>query len=681
MPWQKGPAVNVTRHTNSWRFFVSICVGILSAQALSLRNISDTGYTGFHELASTGLDSMAQLGAGGGFLLAAGLSVLFYLLLPFVCKANRRERWTAGIVSAVLSLTIVYSREIPRAGSQTNSWPDYITASFHYNQPVFFIVFILQLLAICPILAAILCWLKSICDRVPTLQTRQTKGAMVPAPLLGKVAWWRRVLVVLDGKSLHLLAGTVLIFICWAPVMLICGRATVGIDAILQLIQFKTGHAWDPMTMKELPGYVGQDHHPFLDTFLYGFFYDVGVHFGSAMAGMRLLVILQALVAAFSLVMALTWIRRRTRLPDLSVFLLLCFVAFMPAFPMHMVQILKDMTWVPFFLLWMIAFFEIVYRCLCEQDVGWKLMTAFIALAVVSGLTKKTGVYVTTLSLLVLAVFMRKRSLTILTAAFLPALLVLVLVPSVVLPAIGYAPGGKQESLSVPIQQVSKVVIDHGKDIAPQDRAVIDRVLDVEAIGPHWTSFSTDNAKHYGYKVSSTSGDRAEFLKVWVKLFFRFPRDYVSAVGFLADFSSLGYTYYVLDPIRCGWWEAGGQDLFEDYQECALNYTQEKVALPMKQALNKTPPFSFMGSVSLYVVWLPFITIALAIMQRRYKAFYLLIPFAVSWLILLASPTFASRYSIAFLFCSVLTCAIPFVFQSSQEKVLQERSHGTDKRK
>lgn len=646
------------------RLIISACVGIIGAQALAFRSISAQAYDGFSELTQSGLDSVAQLGSAGSMLFATGLGALFYLLFPALVSVKTRERVIAAVCSFFLASTIVYSRQIPKPGSQPFQYPDYLVNSPNNQRPLFFMVVAIQLVVVTSILTACLCWLKLRSDLMPPW-VQDGDCALISDSLKEKRSVWRRIIVVLDGKPWHIILATLGVFVCWLPVVIIVGSASVGIDTMVQLIQFRTGHVWDPMTMQELPGYAGQDHHPFLDTYLYGAFDLLGLKLGNEMIGMQIFVILQSLVGAFALVVSLTWLRKRTDLSDGVLFVLLFFVAFMPAFPIFMTQVLKDSTWVPIFTLWTVALFETIYRCLHDRRLGWKLLVCLSVLGILSGLTKKTGIYVTTLSMLVLIVVMRKKILPLLVSAAVPAILVMVVVPLVVLPAIGYAPGGPQEPLSIPIQQVSKVAIDYGNELSPKDRKTINKVLDVDAVRHKWNYANCDYAKHFGYKVSSTSKDRSDFIKVWIRLAFKYPKEYFSSMRFVMSSFTMGDTFYFVVPERCGWWDTGGKSLFKGYEDCKLNYTQEKVVLPILHTLNKLPPFSFLGSVSLYVIWVPMVATALAIMKRRYAALYFMIPSVATWGNLLLIPAFASRYAVSFLFCSVLMCALPFIRESS----------------
>ena len=639
------------------RCLLSVAVGILCAQSLAFRNVDSAAFDNFANLTAKGLDSIAQFGPAGSIALAVCLGVLFYRFYPDFKHAGKRDQLISVILSFFLALSIVVPRLMKLPDKPFDSYPNYVGGVPQWHKPIFWMVASIQLLTIGFTLAVILCWLmRKAAGFVECRNTGGVSTAIHPTNL----SIWEKGVRFFDGKPMHMTVATLAMVLCWLPMLVIQGPAIIGVDSMVQLVQFRTGHVWDPMTMAELPGYVGQDHHPFFDTYLYGLFDELGLWLGQEILGFRILVILQSIVAAFAIVVSLVWIRKRTNLPDSCICACWGLAAILPAFPMYMSIVLKDSTWVSIFLLWMVAFFEVIYRCNNNHAIGWKLVLCLVVLGLFSGLTKKLGIYVTTVSLLLAIIVIRKQFAAFLISMLVPAALVIGFVPMVVLPALDIAPGGPQEAISVPIQQLSKVAIFHQDELSKSDRQAIDRVLDIDHLKPYWQADSADYAKHYGYRPDASSSDRKNFILTWIRLFFRYPKDYIAAVPYLISPFVYGETYYYSGPVRCGWWEAGGSRILTEYPECGLSYTQEKIAVPLTSALNKIPPFSFVGSEALYTVWLPLTALGLTLSIRRYKNLCYLIPTVVSWCSLFLLPAHQARYTLSFLFVFALTIAVPF---------------------
>ena len=640
------------------RCLLSVGVGILGAQSLAFRNVDSAAFDNFSTLTARGLDSIAQVGPVGIAILALGIGLLFYKLYPEFQNAGRRNRLTASIVAFILALSVVIPRLVKKTITSFNTYPDYLGGVPRWHEPIFWLVALIQLLSIGSVLAVSFCWLIHKTVDLGEPASPDAKDIIAPP---GHTTIWERGARLFDGTPGHLVLATAVTLLCWVPMLIINGPANLGFDTMVQLIQVRTNHVWDPMMMVELPGYAGQDHHPFVDTYLYGLFDEFGLWLGNEILGFCILVVLQSIATAFALVMSFVWLKKRTNLPDSCVCICWCLAAFLPAFPMYMSAIVKDSTWISIFLLWMVAFFETLYRCNNNQSVGWKLIICLIVLGVLSGLTKKTGIYVTTLSLFMLLIFLRKQIIPLLVSTLVPALLVIGLVPMVVLPALNIAPGGPQEALSVPIQQLSKVTVLHKDELSQSDREAINKVVDTDRAASQWRDSSADYAKHYGYKINSSSKDRKQFIKTWIRLFFRYPKDYIAAVPYLVDSFVFGNTYYFSGPVRCGWWEAGGFKLLKGYSDCKPSYTQEKIGIPLTDALNKLPPFSFLGSEALYTLWLPVMSLGLTVAKRKYRNVLYLMPSVATWGTLLLLAAHSPRYSLCFLFIFALTIAIPFV--------------------
>ena len=133
-------------------------------------------------------------------------------------------------------------------------------------------------------------------------------------------------------------------------------------DTMVQLIQMRGFRVWDPMMMTYLDGYTLSDHNPFFDSFIYGAFDRIGLMLGHEMWGFVLYIWGQAFIGAFSLVLMLAWINSRIHLNSKIMLFFMGFVAFVPSFSSYLTVIMKDSTWIPFFTVWMVLYFELVYR-------------------------------------------------------------------------------------------------------------------------------------------------------------------------------------------------------------------------------------------------------------------------------------------------------------------------------
>ena len=186
-------------------------------------------------------------------------------------------------------------------------------------------------------------------------------------------------------------------------------------------------------------------------------------------------------------------------------------------------------------------------------------------------------------------------------------------------------------------------------------------MLKIDKAKKNYDPLITDNAKHYGYKTTSTSKDRVNFLMLWAKLFFKYPISYFSSVTFLKDAFLVGPTYYYTSSVRCGWYEAGGYAILPEYKECTPSTLKSKIALPLVNLLNRIPPFSFLGSESLYTAWIPCLSVGACITRKKWKNLIYFTPVLFLELTMLILPAHQVRYSLGLLFTFALTIAVPFI--------------------
>ena len=101
------------------------------------------------------------------------------------------------------------------------------------------------------------------------------------------------------------------------------------------------------------------DHHPILDTYLYGWFTDIGRALGSIDAGVYIFCLVQAFLTAWALACCLILVRRLGGRRDVCV-ALLAFLCLYWHLPIYASAMAKDATFLPFFLLFSVASIEVM---------------------------------------------------------------------------------------------------------------------------------------------------------------------------------------------------------------------------------------------------------------------------------------------------------------------------------
>ena len=276
------------------------------------------------------------------------------------------------------------------------------------------------------------------------------------------------------------------------------------------------------------------DHHPFMMTYLYVGFAHIGkALFNNAIYGLYLLVLVQSLLSTLAIACTVCYTGKYNT-PWECRFFIAAFLTLFPIIPMMSMSLAKDTFNTPFFVFFSIAFCEL-WRTQGEilKSVSFNVFFILDVLAV--SLTKKTGMYIIVLALLLLACFVVKHwscKIATIVLGSVPYLVVGIIVPTFILPALHIAPGESNEILAVPMQQVANVVHDHKDDLSA---AEIDKIqqtyhMDIDQLQGAYCWYKADPIK--GQELSSK--DVHALITTWMKQLVKHPGDMIAGWGGLS---------------------------------------------------------------------------------------------------------------------------------------------------
>lgn len=276
------------------------------------------------------------------------------------------------------------------------------------------------------------------------------------------------------------------------------------------------------------------DHHPFMMTYLYVGFAHIGkALFNNAIYGLYLLVLVQSLLSTLAIACTVCYTGKYNT-PWKCRFFIAAFLTLFPIIPMMSMSLAKDTLNTPFFVFFSIAFCEL-WRTQGEilKSVSFNVFFILDVLAV--SLTKKTGMYIIVLALLLLACFVVKHwscKIATIVLGSVPYLVVGIIVPTFILPALHIAPGESNEILAVPMQQVANVVHDHKDDLSA---AEIDKIqqtyhMDIDQLQDAYCWYKADPIK--GQELSSK--DVHALITTWMKQLVKHPGDMIAGWGGLS---------------------------------------------------------------------------------------------------------------------------------------------------
>lgn len=290
-------------------------------------------------------------------------------------------------------------------------------------------------------------------------------------------------------------------------------------------------------------------HHPLAHTLLVGLFMRLGAAMGNVNTGIAMYTAFQMICLAAAFAAGIAWLRA---IGAGKVWVWLTWI-WGCLFPIHLymsITVTKDVFFTVFFILQLVCFCQLLRRGVSRPGVsGWDLCYLLSTVGMI--LFRNNGRYALLPVLFFLAAGCIRRHgdrrlLLRLLAGTLAGFLLGSAGLSLLSRATSAQQGDKREMLSIPIQQLARTMIYHGgvgvldeDDATMEDediRLVNDFILD-EAYREYRPDIADPVKRHtYTHVVRYRTG---EFLKTYLRLFVRYPGDYVNA----AFAVNMGYYY------------------------------------------------------------------------------------------------------------------------------------------
>lgn len=459
----------------------------------------------------------------------------------------------------------------------------------------------------------------------------------------------------LTAKSIALFTAVMLV--CWIPCMLAFFPANMNWDTFYQISQCYPGeYPIYFIPWADAGAYTDarfSDHHPIFTTLVYGLFARVSdVLFGSWNAGLFVLAFLQCVVTAASLVFACAYFRRRggARWLILLAYVLFCTSSLVSNAAM---TILKDSFFAWIYVLFFIAMFEVV-RSRGEVLSRRRNLLLFIALLMLLSLTKKTGIYLSVVSVVVCALYYRRYWKQWLAAFLAPAVLMFVLMPYVVFPALDVIPGGKQELLGPLFQQTARYALEHPDEVTDEQREAIDAVLPYDDLASLYDySFSDPVKFQWRYDTASTA-DLVTYFGVWAQQGLQDPRTYIEATAgncyaFFSDTATFPITPFFGTDVDVQLLKSWQPEAFGGLSQAYSEFYVQLADIPI---------VGFVLHSVLYTWWIPILCL-FALGKRIGVLLPALIPTLFLIFCNLIAPTGDLRYAWPLVFTApLLICAV-----------------------
>lgn len=430
------------------------------------------------------------------------------------------------------------------------------------------------------------------------------------------------------GKKEFLLTW-LFIFLCWVPVLLALYPGILAYDTHRQIPQFFSGEY--------------TTHHPVFSTLLIGGGFKAGLElFGSYNAGITFYGVAQ-MIAMSGIFAYVCGAVKKFGVPAVYRLGMILFLALFPINPVWGLNPTKDVLYTGFILLLLLTVLEIIYDRESFFS-SWKKPLKFIIIAVLVGLNRNTGIYVIVLLALLLVICYRKHWKSML-AMCLVAVVACGLSISGINHAVNAKKGSTREMLSVPLQQIARVVYYNEDELSEAEMATIYELVAEERFEDYNPQVS-DPIKN-GFIDENFHAAPGKYIKLWMDLGKRYPGVYINAFlensmgAWYPDWDYPSHHRYLQLKVRTDT-KGVGDAVYRDSKFEGLLTVLEKIFHDAK--FMDYPLISQMFSVPLQFWILLFCTFAAIYYRKKKLLLAMAIPLII-WLTVLVGPIILLRYT------------------------------------
>lgn len=289
--------------------------------------------------------------------------------------------------------------------------------------------------------------------------------------------------------------------------------------------------------------YYPTGHHPWSATLIFGFLFSVGRKIGGVNAGLFLIVVVQIITSSLIYAKVIYFLGKnwgKSAAITSLLFYASPFVAFW--------QVTIEKT--PLFLAF-VTWFVLCYARILLNDSKKDLYIQLIASGILMTMFRNDGAYVVIISLIALIVVrfiqQKKSPKKIMLGSFV-FLAIYVGWNKIALPSMNVVPGSTAEVLTLPMSQLSAVVINHPESFSNNDLAIVNKITPIKKIARNFNVNHADDLKSLypvdtflrsSYEIKQVELGRLkkqttpnikkatkQYLVVWFKQFWKHPKEY-----------------------------------------------------------------------------------------------------------------------------------------------------------
>lgn len=437
---------------------------------------------------------------------------------------------------------------------------------------------------------------------------------------------------------------TIIIFICWLPVLIALYPGTMINDSWGQLKGF---YLW-------LNGYSLSSHHPVLDTIILGIIIlPLSKLTGNWHLFIFIYVILQAIITSLVFSYSLNFMKNNLKLSNIWIIISLLIYCFLPCIVCAVQTVSKDALFSWIYVLFFIKYINIILTdgdCFKDKkEILWILGSAILCI-----LTKKVAFYIVILSLGILLLFNIKNK-----DIFSKIVIILLVFYIIVIPIMDFglniSKGWAREKYSLLFQQTARYVKDYENEVTESEKVVLDNLLHYENLAERYNPTSADFVKDW--VTDQGKENYLNYFIVWGKQGLKHPDSYIKAT---ASMWSGWFSFYEYKPLlNMDWHDRIDNDLIPESASVRnefSNKSSQKVS-EIYDKLYNLPILKVILSYGFYALLIPVFCFITLLKSEKKKYSLVVLPSIISVIFgCLLSPVTASEFeSMRYLYPIVYT--------------------------
>lgn len=396
---------------------------------------------------------------------------------------------------------------------------------------------------------------------------------------------------------------------------------SLSVDSIDQIAQMHSGQ------------YI--NGHPVWHTWLIQAILSVGYFlFSDINKAVALFSVCQLCFGAFCFAYAITTLYQ-SRIPKWCILVCYLLYALSPYNIALSVTMWKDIPFSLAIFLFITAFYRILKGFGKSRRIDYVL---FVLASVLTCLMRTNGILVFALTLLCFVPFLWKRNKKLLLMMAV-VLLVAFILCGPFLTACNVQGTDFVETLSLPLQQISRVIVE-GHALTPEEEALISRVLDIKEIPELYQGWLADPIKSElrEHDTAYLEAHLADYAALWLKLGLRHPMSYFRAwIDQTVGYWNGGYPYYQYAEIV--------QDNPFGIHKTIRSGLLFRVKFQLFWLVRMHPMFELLNSIGLHV-WILLLCLLLNLRHKRFASLLTIPPLLVIAGLLIGTPVaYEFRYA------------------------------------